>query len=102
MEHNHEISADAYGNYHEARQISDEEVLSTARTLHRAGANRILEYITENTNVQPTMKDVHNLVAKMARESYNLTSMEDRIKSILEDFAETPSNVTRVFSNEEV
>ncbi|KAF4131275.1 FAR1 DNA-binding domain [Phytophthora infestans] len=103
-EHNHEISADAYENYHEARQISDEEVLSTVRTLHRAGANRkrILEYISENTEVQPAMKDVHNLVARLTRESYNLPSMEERIKSILEDFAEKPGNVTRVFSNEEV
>ncbi|KAG6944826.1 hypothetical protein JG687_00017631 [Phytophthora cactorum] len=56
---NHDVGTEVYQSYHEARQIDDAEVLSGVRTLYRGGANRkrILEYIGENTTVQPAMKD---------------------------------------------
>ncbi|ETM02526.1 hypothetical protein F442_01068 [Phytophthora nicotianae P10297] len=65
--HNHEVGQEIYKIYRESRQVTDNEVRSAVRTLHRAGANRkrILEYITENTSVNPTMKDVHNLVERL-------------------------------------
>ncbi|KAG6944337.1 hypothetical protein JG688_00017134, partial [Phytophthora aleatoria] len=102
--HNHEVSQDVYPTYHEARHVSDDEVLSTVQTLHRAGANRkrILEYILDNTAVEPTMKDVHNLVTRLQQGSYAFPTIEERIRVILEDFSSKQDNVTRVYSNEEV
>ncbi|ETN22084.1 hypothetical protein PPTG_02128 [Phytophthora nicotianae INRA-310] len=60
--HNPEVGRELYQNYHEARQVSDTAFLDSVRTLHRAGANRkrILEYVMENTDAEPTMKDIHN------------------------------------------
>ncbi|KAG6946363.1 hypothetical protein JG688_00016085, partial [Phytophthora aleatoria] len=56
---NHDVGTEVYQSYHEARQIDVAEALSGVRTLYRGGANRkrILEYIGENTTVQPAMKD---------------------------------------------
>ncbi|KAF4145789.1 hypothetical protein GN958_ATG05036 [Phytophthora infestans] len=48
--HNHDFSQEIYQTYHEARNVPEDEVISTIRALHRAGASRkrILEYITES------------------------------------------------------
>ncbi|KAG3094685.1 hypothetical protein PI125_g16503 [Phytophthora idaei] len=85
---NHDVGTEVYQSYHEVRQIDDAELLSGVRTLYRGGANRkrILEYIGENTTVQPAMKDVHNLVARLKRETYAFPTIEERIASILGDF----------------
>ncbi|KAF4142097.1 hypothetical protein GN958_ATG08731, partial [Phytophthora infestans] len=66
--------------YHEARQVSDDDVLATVQTLHRAGAKRkrILQYVMENMTVVPQMKDVHNLVARLQSESYVYPEIEKR------------------------
>lgn len=94
----------AYQTYHEAREVSGDEVLATVQTIHRAGANRkrILEYISENTTVDPIMKDAHNLVARLKGESYAFPTIEERIRAILEDFASQKGNLTQVYANEDV
>eukprot|EP00644_Phytophthora_capsici_P017041 jgi/Phyca11/130286/e_gw1.92.127.1 len=76
----------------------------TVRTLHRAGASRkrILEYITENTHAETTMKDIHNLVNRLKRESYAVPTIKERTRGILEDFVSKQGNLTRVYSNAEV
>ncbi|GMF41633.1 unnamed protein product [Phytophthora fragariaefolia] len=85
----HGYARGAYKKYHETRQVSDDEVLSTVQTLHRADASRkrILEYITENRDVESVMQDVHNLVARLQRETYAFPTIEERVRAILEDFA---------------
>ncbi|ETK94523.1 hypothetical protein L917_02343 [Phytophthora nicotianae] len=95
--HNHDITSDTYQTYHEAHQVSDDEVLSTVHTLHRDGASkkRILEYITENSRVVPMLKGIHNLVERLKRESYAFPSVEERIRSILEDFSSKQGNLAR-------
>ncbi|KAG3090031.1 hypothetical protein PI125_g17826 [Phytophthora idaei] len=100
--HNHEVGTEMYQSYDEARQIDDAEVLSGVRTLYRGGANRkrILEYIGENTTVQPAMKAVHNLVACLKRETYAFPTIEERIASILGDFASGKGNVSRDYASE--
>lgn len=102
--HNHDVDPVAYQTYHEARQVSDDEVVDGVRVLHRGGANRkrILEYIVENSSVQPEMKDVHNLLARLKRESYVFPTMEERINSILEDFTSEKGNLARVYTNQAV
>ncbi|KAE9031837.1 hypothetical protein PR002_g9491 [Phytophthora rubi] len=47
------------------------------------------------------MQDVHNLVARLRRESYAFPTIEERIHAILEDFASQKGNLTRVYANEE-
>ncbi|OWZ23800.1 LOW QUALITY PROTEIN: hypothetical protein PHMEG_0001258 [Phytophthora megakarya] len=86
-QHNHEVSSDAYEHYHEGRRISDDEVMCAP-----LGRKKILEYIREDSSVDPSMKDVHNLAAKLTKESYNLPMIEERVRAILEDFAENPGN----------
>ncbi|KAG4046130.1 hypothetical protein PC123_g18485 [Phytophthora cactorum] len=99
--HNHVVSSEAYQTYHEARVVSDDEVIATVQTLHRAGANRkrILEYIVESTTVVPQLKDVHNLVARLQQGTYGFPHIEDRIRAILEDFASQEENIARVYEN---
>eukprot|EP00644_Phytophthora_capsici_P004821 jgi/Phyca11/96280/e_gw1.1.1788.1 len=77
--HNHDVSSGTYQTYHEASQVSDDEVLSTVHTLHRAGTSRkrTLEYIAENTHTEATMKDIHNLVNRLIRESYAFHTMKN-------------------------
>ncbi|ETP52784.1 hypothetical protein F442_02249 [Phytophthora nicotianae P10297] len=102
-EHNHDVGSDVYQTYHEARQVSDEDVVSTVRVLHRCGANRkrILEYIMENSTVEPTMKDEHNFVQRLKKESYNYPTMETRIEHILSDFSDVKGNLSRLDTNDE-
>jgi hypothetical protein len=102
--HNHVVAAEVFKSYHESRRVDDDAVLSTVRTLDRAGANRkrILEFITENSTVEPSMHDIHNLVMKLRKDNYKFHSIEERIRAILEDFASKSGNVARVFANEAV
>ncbi|KAG6942710.1 hypothetical protein JG688_00017965 [Phytophthora aleatoria] len=102
--HNHEVGTEMYQSYDEARQIDDVDVLSGVRTLYRGGANRklILEYIGENTTVQPAMKAVHNLVARLKHETYAFPTIGERIASILGDFASGKGKVSRVYASEKV
>ncbi|ETP31287.1 hypothetical protein F442_19833 [Phytophthora nicotianae P10297] len=55
----------------------------------------------ENTNVEPTMKDIHNLVERLKKERYTFPTVEERIRAILEDFASQKGNLTRVYANAE-
>ncbi|ETM40837.1 hypothetical protein L914_13327 [Phytophthora nicotianae] len=47
------------------------------------------------------MKDVHNLLARLKRESYDFPTMEERINSILRDFTSEKGNLARVYTNQE-
>ncbi|POM62367.1 LOW QUALITY PROTEIN: hypothetical protein PHPALM_28481 [Phytophthora palmivora] len=102
--YDHDVGPGVYETYHEARQVSDDEVLTGVRMLHRGGANRkrILEYTSENSSVQPEMKDVHNLVARLKTENYAVPTVEERISSILGGFTSENGNMARVYANEEI
>ncbi|OWY95683.1 hypothetical protein PHMEG_00034248 [Phytophthora megakarya] len=94
----HAVGREVYRQYHEARVVSDEEVLLHGYALHRAGANR-KRILAENTDDLPSMKDIHNLVARLKCESYAFPSVEERIRAILENFASKSGNIARVYTN---
>ncbi|KAG3112018.1 hypothetical protein PI125_g8619 [Phytophthora idaei] len=73
--YNHEVNYEAYQNYHEARRVSNDEVLSTVRILHRA------DRLQQESNAFPTI--------------------EERIQAILKGFSSHRGNVTRIYANEE-
>ncbi|KAF1793969.1 hypothetical protein GQ600_7431 [Phytophthora cactorum] len=58
------------------------------------------EYIGENTTVQPAMKDVHNLVACLKRETYAFPTIEERIASILGILPVVKAIFSRVYASE--
>lgn len=101
-QHNHEVGPNIFKTYHENRRIEDEEVISTVQTLRRSGANRkrILQYILENTVVEPTMRDVHNLLARLQEDDYAFPTVEERVQAFLEDFAQETGNVSRIIIKE--
>ncbi|EGZ29143.1 hypothetical protein PHYSODRAFT_373993, partial [Phytophthora sojae] len=79
--HNHPVGADYYKLYHEVRRVQDEALLADVEKLRKAGSNRkrILEYILEHSSAEPTMKDVHNLIARLEKKALSADTLEDRI-----------------------
>ena len=104
LRHSHEISKEIYEDYPEVRKTKNKSMLKTVEAMHAHGTPRkgILEYMTKNSTIAPTMKDVHNLLAQMKKARYGeFPSVEARVKLFLSDFCAVTGNVGRVFADDQ-
>lgn len=101
--HNHDVAKEIFYQYHEQRRVEDPSVLRTVNVLRSAGTKRkkILQYIVENTAVSPTMVDIHNMMAKMKKDQYVGEGAGQRLKTLLEDFAEVQGNSVLVYADDD-
>ncbi|DAZ97115.1 TPA: hypothetical protein N0F65_010438 [Lagenidium giganteum] len=83
--------------------LVDDASMNVVAALRSAGAKpkKILQYIQEHTPAEPSLKDVHNLLAHLKATEHGTTSVEARIHAWVDDFADD-GNVGRVFTDEKV
>ncbi|ETL24396.1 hypothetical protein L916_21590, partial [Phytophthora nicotianae] len=76
-----------------------DSVLQTVGALQKAGAGKknILQFITENSDCTPTIRDVHNLVRKLKARTTQSTTSAQRLKAWMIDFCGEHGNVGRIF-----
>jgi hypothetical protein len=101
--HNHEVSEQLYNDYPENRQVTDDAICGTVREMWTSGTPRkgILSYLTRKMINPPSMRDVHNLLAKMRAEKYaDNPTVEGRVNQFLRDFCAQRDHVGRVFSDD--
>ncbi|KAG6946219.1 hypothetical protein JG688_00016159, partial [Phytophthora aleatoria] len=80
---NHLVDPNTYQQYPANRIAVGETVLQT--------------YITENSNCQPTIRDVHNLVRALKIKSTESTTSAQRLKTWMIDFSGETGKVGRIF-----
>lgn len=80
--HNHPFNRDTFIGYAKNRLQLDDTTRATVNAIRKAGANRkkILQYIVENSGCEPSIRDVHNLVAKLKAEERDGATTDDRMK----------------------
>lgn len=82
----------------------DEDTTEDVDYLRRAGlpAKKILEMIKSSTTCNATVKDVHNLIARLSSAEHNGASVEERLRDVLVTFCESNENNTAsVFASSE-
>ncbi|POM61588.1 hypothetical protein PHPALM_29374, partial [Phytophthora palmivora] len=101
MEHNHHLDSVSYKSHPANRLNLNETTLRTVDTLQKTGVKKtgIIRHILENTDSNPTPKDVQNLVLKLkARAQRDGPSSSDkRLKKWMKEFGAQSGNVGRIF-----
>ncbi|ETO58998.1 hypothetical protein F444_22624 [Phytophthora nicotianae P1976] len=97
--HNHLVDSTTYQYYPVIRTAVGDSVLQTVGALQKAGAGKknILQFITENSDCTPTIRDVHNLVRKLKARTTQSTTSAQRLKAWMIDFCGEHGNVGRIF-----
>ncbi|KAF1793509.1 hypothetical protein GQ600_17186 [Phytophthora cactorum] len=101
LEHNHVLSKNRYELLERVCNALDAEVVNNVNVLRKAGATRknTLMYIVENTERNPTIQDVHNLVRRLKKheEEHGIKSSTKRLRNWMEQFGEASGNIGRIF-----
>ncbi|ETN08659.1 hypothetical protein PPTG_22939 [Phytophthora nicotianae INRA-310] len=97
--HNHPLNKRTFYQYPHVRTALEPDVLSTVNELRKAGAKkkRILKYIHDNSEFNPSNQDVHNLVRKLKTQENTANTSAKRLKQWMFEFSEEPGNVGRIF-----
>ncbi|POM78762.1 Hypothetical protein PHPALM_3673 [Phytophthora palmivora] len=92
-EHNHRLGRDSYTRLPSNRLQSPVAELATVNMLRKVGLSRkkILKYIWDNTDSDPDIVDIHNLMAKLKRADEAGTTVSDRLTETLDRFCEKDS-----------
>ncbi|DAZ94407.1 TPA: hypothetical protein N0F65_003436 [Lagenidium giganteum] len=83
--HNHQLSPELYASYPENRRIEDPHVIETVRDMLRAGARRrqVWKYLKETSGKAISMKDMHNLAAKLKAQLTATSDVDMRVLNLL-------------------
>ncbi|KAE8995795.1 hypothetical protein PF011_g16173 [Phytophthora fragariae] len=89
-EHNHRVGKTEYEQIPRHRMRLNSSGLADVNTLRRVGVARkkILKYVWENTDSEPCMVDVHNLLAKLKKEEEAGSTVSGRLSETLNRFCE--------------
>lgn len=89
-EHNHRVGKTEYEQIPRHRMRLNSSELADVNTLRRVGVARkkILKYIWDNTDSEPCMVDVHNLLAKLKKEEEAGSTVSERLSETLNRFCE--------------
>ncbi|POM74259.1 Hypothetical protein PHPALM_8812 [Phytophthora palmivora] len=92
-EHNHRLGRDSYKRLPSNRLQLPVAELATVNMLRKVGLSRkkILKYIWDNTDSEPDIVDIHNLIAKLKRDDKAGTTVSDRLAETLDRFCEKDS-----------
>ncbi|KAE8968249.1 hypothetical protein PR001_g27853 [Phytophthora rubi] len=99
--HNHLRSAELYRYYSENRRITDPDVLLVVQKMDKAGssAKGILQHLREETGKSMELRDVHNLIASIKRESRGGKTDDERSVELLREFCQTNGNSAAISMN---
>uniref|UniRef100_H3GK04 ZSWIM1/3 RNaseH-like domain-containing protein n=1 Tax=Phytophthora ramorum TaxID=164328 RepID=H3GK04_PHYRM len=99
LEHNHSLSRHTFDHYPHNRTSFEPEMARNVTELVKAGTKkkRILQFIHENSNCNPTSQDIHNLVRKLKKQAHTAQTSAKRLKQWMAEFTQEPGNVGGVF-----
>ncbi|KAG3189509.1 hypothetical protein PC128_g11706 [Phytophthora cactorum] len=86
--HNHTLGSGSYGNHPSARCVQDENGIAFVDELQAAGLkkNPILQFLRKKTGKRITLRDIHNLVAKLKEARHGPTSVKKNWNAGLREF----------------
>ncbi|KAE9151682.1 hypothetical protein PF006_g4051 [Phytophthora fragariae] len=101
--HNHTLGQRVYANHPSNRRIDDPEVIDFVDELQAAGAKNklIMKYLRQRTGKQVTLRDVHNLVAKLRDTRRGATTVESRLECCLRDFCSQTGNAAAIYVDDD-
>lgn len=89
ISHNHRVDPDVYKIYPQNRAVNDPRVLGTIDAMRKGGAKArgVLMYLRDATEGKEmtTLKDIHNLMARLKAESKQGASDDDCAEAVLRD-----------------
>ncbi|OWZ01633.1 LOW QUALITY PROTEIN: hypothetical protein PHMEG_00026943 [Phytophthora megakarya] len=99
LTHNHRLGSRIYKQYPANRMSVDVSTMSTVDSLRKAGAKAksILKFLVENTNRNPALKDVQNLIQTLKKRERGSTSCAHRLKDWMRQFCGESGNVGHIF-----
>jgi hypothetical protein len=102
--HNHPVTKAHCKRYSNIRNVVPETIAKQVRQMRRRNDPRrtIWQFVPDNGGDEMSMKDVHNLMAKMQREDYTADTIEGRVEKFLHDFAREEGNTARVYRTDTV
>ncbi|KAE9037849.1 hypothetical protein PR001_g8208 [Phytophthora rubi] len=88
--HNHRLSEDVFNQYSRVRVNLPDDVVGHVNQMlsHHSERRSIWHFVRDNADSELSMKDIHNLVARLARQNYSAPTLEGRIDKYLRDFCE--------------
>ncbi|KAG6950581.1 hypothetical protein JG687_00014156, partial [Phytophthora cactorum] len=94
--HNHKRGPRVYKHYPESRRIKSDSLLANVDEMRKRGtkAKGILFYLREISGKTPTLKDVHNILARLKNLSRSGATDVQRAEAFLRD----TSKIRRLFS----
>ncbi|ETN20845.1 hypothetical protein PPTG_01224 [Phytophthora nicotianae INRA-310] len=97
--HNHPVNKLTYNQYPHVRTALESDVVGTVNELRKAGAKkkRILKYIHDNTDLNPSTQDVSNLIRRLKAKENTASTSATRLKKWMKEFAKESGNVGRIF-----
>eukprot|EP00644_Phytophthora_capsici_P007492 jgi/Phyca11/111841/e_gw1.21.270.1 len=97
--HNHKVSKALYDNHSSNRRIENPTILAFVDELQAAGSKpkMIMQYLRKKTGKNVTLRDVHNMVAKMKEKRRGGASTEERLEMVLRGLCEGRGNRASVY-----
>ncbi|KUF83326.1 hypothetical protein AM587_10016089 [Phytophthora nicotianae] len=97
--HNHPVNKLTYNQYPHVRTALESDVVGTVNELRKAGAKkkRILKYMHDNTDLNPSTQDVSNLIRRLKAKENTASTSATRLKKWMKEFAKESGNVGRIF-----
>ncbi|KAG6942023.1 hypothetical protein JG688_00018354 [Phytophthora aleatoria] len=104
LQPNHSLTEYGFRQHPSNRMEIDERTMQTGDQLRQAGTKKfsILKFITDNSDSNPTLQDVHNLVhrLKLRDARHGPSNSGKRFKRWMMEFVEQPRNMGRIFIDE--
>lgn len=74
LEYCHELTKEGYCQYSSTRAAWDDDMVETVDLLRKHGAKKknIRRFIAENSSLEPTLKDIANLMVKQKKQEKGL------------------------------
>ncbi|KAG3095917.1 hypothetical protein PI125_g16130 [Phytophthora idaei] len=101
--HNHRVDRAVYENHPSVRRVEDPVLLVFVDVMQSSGSKpkRIMHFLREKTGHNVTLRDVHNMVARMREERRGSDTVEQRLETLLQGFCGRRGNRASVFVDDE-
>ncbi|KAG2858944.1 hypothetical protein PC129_g15517 [Phytophthora cactorum] len=86
--HNHRVDRAVYENHPPVHRVEDPVLLAFVDVMQSSGSKpkRIMQFLREKTGHNVTLRDVHNMVARMREERRGSDTVEQRLETLLRGF----------------
>ncbi|KAG3117635.1 hypothetical protein PI125_g3645 [Phytophthora idaei] len=101
--HKHRVDRAVYENHPSVRRVEDPVLLAFVDVMQSSGSKpkRIMRLLREKTGHNVTLRDVHNMVARMREERRGSDTVEQRLETLLRGFCGRRGNRPSVFVDDE-